>query len=168
MVAPATYSVSLQVATPRAIAAVRKRLPISRVPVVFAESLDQVYAVGRSGAIALDGQNIFVYRSVPGAADDVEVEFGVGVKAPFSSLGPVEYSALPTGDVATTTHRSDYSRLGEAHAAVIAWCRARNRALAGPRWEVYGHWHEGEEPRTDVYYLLAPRTAGRKGEGDAD
>lgn len=28
-------------------------------------------------------------------------------------------------------------------------------AIAGPRWEVYGHWREGTVPRTDVYYLVA-------------
>jgi effector-binding domain-containing protein len=126
------------------------------VPTAFAESLDQVYSVARTGAIAIDGQNIFVYRSVPGSADQVDVEFGVGVKAPFEGLWPVEYCTLPVGEVATTTHWGDYARLGAAHEAVIAWCRAQNRSLAGPRWEVYGHWREGEVPRTDVFYLLAP------------
>jgi hypothetical protein len=39
---------------------------------------------------------------------------------------------------------------------VRAWCRAHARTPAGPRWEVYGHWRAGEQPRTDIYYLLRP------------
>ncbi|HEX8943744.1 MAG TPA: hypothetical protein VF785_11460, partial [Gemmatimonadaceae bacterium] len=58
-------------------------------------------------------------------------------------------------NVATTTHWGDFSALGDAHAALVGWCRARGLSLAGPRWEVYGHWRERAIPRTDVYYLLA-------------
>ena len=157
MSAPESRVVSLRVATPRAIAAVRARLPLARVPAVFAEYLNQVYAAGRDGTALLDGQNIFVYRPIPGSSGEVDVEFGVGVKAPFSASGAVAYSELPTGAAATTTHWGDYARLGEAHAAVIAWCRAQQRDLAGPRWEIYGHWTDDPSRlRTDVYYLLAP------------
>jgi effector-binding domain-containing protein len=78
------------------------------------------------------------------------------VAAPFEAAGAVRYANLPAGRVATTTHWGDYGRLGEAHAAVIAWCRAHGHALAGPRWEVYGHVSPNDaQPRTDVYYLLA-------------
>jgi hypothetical protein len=149
------YPVSLQVAAPRAIAAVRARLPVARVPAVFANYLNQVYAAAKEGAVKLDGQNIFVYRDVeqPGEAD---VEFGVGVTAPFSPSGPVQYSPLPIGEVATTTHWRDYT-LGGAHEAVIAWCRSHDRAITGTRWEVYGHWSDDPaKVRTDVYYLLKP------------
>jgi hypothetical protein len=62
-----------------------------------------------------------------------------------------------------TTHYGDYGRLGEANSAIHAWCRANQRPLAGPSWEVYGHWQE--EPallRTDVYYLLQPAGAERR------
>lgn len=149
--------VTLQVAAPRAIAAVRARLPIGRVPALFADYLNQVYAASRDGAIHLDGQNVFVYRDSSGPDGEVDVEFGVGVTAPFSPAGPVRYTELPVGEVAATTHWGDYARLGDAHAAVIAWSRAHERELAGPRWEVYGHWTDDPaRRRTDVYYLLAP------------
>ena len=68
-------SVSLKIAPPRAIAAVRARLPIRRVPAMFAEYLNQVYAAARDGAIQLDGQNIFVYRDVMGAKDEADIEW---------------------------------------------------------------------------------------------
>jgi effector-binding domain-containing protein len=130
---------------------------MKRVPARFADYLNQVYAASREGTIKLDGQNIFVYRDVGGAEGESDVEFGVGVTAPFSSAGPVQYSQLPVGPVATTTHWGDYAGLGNAHAAVIARCGELHRRLAGPRWEIYGHWSEDPaRVRTDVYYLLVP------------
>ena len=154
-------SVRLQVAAPRAIAAVRARLPLSRVSAVFADYLNQVYAASRSGAIQVDGQNIFVYRPADTAAE-VDVEFGVGAKAPFAALGAVEYRQLPVGAVATATHWGDYARLGDAHGAIIAWCQANGRKRTGTRWEVYGHWSDDPaKVRTDVYYLLEPSALDR-------
>jgi len=159
MTLPEHLAVSLQVAAPRGFAAVHARLPITRVPVVFADYLNQVYAAGRDGTVLLDGQNIFVYRGGSSPGGEVDVEFGVGVTAPFASAGSVIYSQLPTGNVATTTHWGDYAKLGDAHARVIAWCRAQKLGLAGPRWEVYGHWTaDPSQLRTDVYYLLEQST----------
>jgi hypothetical protein len=149
------HPVFVRVVAARPIAAVRAWLPIARVSSSFADYLNQVYAAGRDGAVLLDGQNIFVYRGGSATGDDVDVEFGVGVKAPFSSVGGVSYSETPAGEVATTTHWGDYAKLGEAHAAVIAWCAAHDRERAGPRWEVYGHWvDDPSQLRTDVFYLL--------------
>ena len=157
------HPVRVEIAEPRAIAAVRATLPLADVPRRFAEYLDQVYAASRGGTVRLDGQNIFVYRT--GAAPDgaAEVEFGVGTTSPFAPVGPVRYATLPTGAVAVTTHWGDYAGLGDAHGAVIAWCRTHGRELAGPRWEVYGHWSDDPaRRRTDVYYLLR----GASAEGD--
>lgn len=130
-------------------------MPVKRVPAVFAGYLDKVYAAGRAGAVQLDGQNIFVYHSVPDQADAADVAFGVGTLAPFSAVGEVQPVELPVGDVATTTHWGDYAQLGAAHDAVIEWCRKSGHRLTGSRWEVYGHWSDDPAKlRTDVYYLL--------------
>jgi hypothetical protein len=156
MDATSGHVVRVEIAQPRGIAAVRAQLPISDVPRRFAEYLNQVYAASRGSGLQLDGQNIFVYRPGPGAMTDVE--FAVGVKAPFASIGPVEYSTLPMGEAAATTHWGDYAGLGAAHGAVADWCRTQGRGLAGVRWEVYGHWSDDPaQRRTDVYYLLSPR-----------
>ena len=149
------YDVTLQQASPRGIARVRARIPGAQIGARFRTYLDQVYAAARGGALRLDGQNIFVYRDVDGAPGYVDVDFGVGVATPFTDQGNVTYGVTPSGAVATTTHRGDYGALADAHAAVVAWCRARGVRLAGPRWEVYGHWQEQEVPRTDVYHLIA-------------
>ena len=151
------YTVSLQTAASRTIAAVHARLPISAVPNTFRRYLDQVYAAARAGAVHLDGQNVFVYRDTPDRPTETDVAFGVGVTAPFVAVGAVAPTLLPIGEVATTTHRGSYAELDAAHDAVIAWCRQRGRRRAGPRWEVYGHWTEDEaQLQTDVFYLLEP------------
>ena len=150
------YHVSLQQGLPRTIAAVRTRLPVQRVKSVFRDYLDQVYAAVRAGSVTLDGQNVFVYQSVPDQADSADVAFGVGTRAPFAPVGEVQPVDLPVGEVAVTTHWGDYSRLGAAHSAVIEWCRSQGHRLSGTRWEVYGHWTDDPSKlRTDVYYLLA-------------
>lgn len=148
-----TYSISVQRVEPRPFASVRQRMHLREVPSRFRPLLDQVYAAAKGDAIALDGQNIFVYRAGP--SDIVEVEFGVGAKGPFAPIGGVTYSAVPGGEVATTTHWGDYGALGAAHEAVVGWCRAERRTLAGISWEVYGHWsNDPAQRRTDVYHLL--------------
>jgi effector-binding domain-containing protein len=147
------YTVSLLQAAPRTIAAVRARVAAHRVPVEFKHYLDQVYAARASG-VQLDGQNVFVYRDATDQPGQLDVEFGVGIKAPVVPVGQVRPVELPVGEVATTTHRGPYTGLGAAHNAVKEWCRANSRTLAGPRWEVYGHWTEGEPPQTDIFYLL--------------
>ena len=148
-----TYSISVQRVTSRPLAVVRERLAIRDVPSRFRPLLDQVYAAKKGGAIALDGQNVFVYHAGPSGT--AEVEFGVGTATPFAAIGRVQYSETPAGDVATTTHWGDYAGLGVAHDAVVAWCRAEQHTLAGVSWEVYGHWEDDpSKRRVDVYHLL--------------
>src|SRR5690348_5097125 len=106
---------------------------------MFKHYLDQVYAA-RPAGIQLDGQNIFVYRAVRDVKGFVDAEFGVGAKEPFTQVGSVVYTEVPSGEVATATHWGDYGKLGVAHEAVVTWCRANGRSLSGTSWEVYGHW----------------------------
>lgn len=142
----------------RPVAGVRARVARGRVAQEFGRHLDQVYAAARAGTVALDGQNIFIYRDA--TPDQLTVDFCVGVKAPFASAGAVVPLQTPSGVAAMTTHVGDYRALGEANAAILVWCREHERALAGPSWEVYGHWNEDSKKlRTDVYYLLKPMAA---------
>ena len=146
---------------PRTIAAVHARVHPSQIPRVFGQYLDQVYA--QRNALKLDGQNVFIYRKATDNSDELDVAFGVGAAGPFEPIGAVQPTEVPRGDVATTVHRGPYARLGAAHDAVIAWCRANGHRLAGPRWEVYGHWTEDEaQLRTDVYYLLQSDVPGAR------
>jgi effector-binding domain-containing protein len=155
-----TYTVSVQISAPRTIAAVHARLPLRAVPSTFRRYLDEVYAAARAGLVALDGQNVFVYRDAPDRPMEADVAFGVGVTARFVAIGGVQPTELPVGTVAMATHWGSYGRLGAAHHAVVEWCQRHQRSLAGPRWEVYGHWTEDEARlRTDVFYLLDPNSS---------
>jgi hypothetical protein len=84
---------------------------------------------------------------------------GVELDAPFAGHGEVVGSSTPAGSVVTTTHFGPYQRLHEAHHAICDWCARRGYSLAGPNWEIYGHWVDEwntspDKIRTDVFYLL--------------
>ena len=148
------YEVREVVVASRPVAGVRAQVPRGRVAQEFGRHLDQVYAAGRAGSVALDGQNIFIYRAATEA--ELTVDFCVGVTAQFTAVGAVMPVETPSGAAAMTTHHGAYSGIGQANAAIIEWCRAHGRVRAGPSWEVYGHWSEDPAKlRTDVYYLLA-------------
>jgi len=152
------YDVVEVVMAARPVAGVRAQVARGHVAQEFGRYLDQVYAAARARAVALDGQNIFIYRSA--TADQLTIDFCVGVTAPFATIGAVAPLETPSGVAAMTTHYGDYRALGDANAAILAWCRAQGRVLAGPSWEVYGHWHaDPAKLRTDVYYLLQPAGA---------
>jgi len=89
----------------------------------------------------------------------IRLEAGVELLGPFTDAGQVVNSATPAGAVATTTHLGPYGTLGAAHDVVRRWCDGNGHRLAGPSWEIYGHWEDAwnADPsriRTDVYYLL--------------
>ncbi|MFN8583148.1 MAG: GyrI-like domain-containing protein [Gemmatimonadaceae bacterium] len=151
----ASYDVREIKVDARAVAGVRAQVRRGQVGASFRQYLDQVYAAARAGAVRLDGQNIFIYRTA--TADQLTVDFCVGVTAPFEAVGAVVPMETPAGVAVMTTHHGAYGGLGNANAAIQAWCRANSRVPAGPSWEVYGHWHEDPaQLRTDVYYLLQP------------
>jgi effector-binding domain-containing protein len=90
----------------------------------------------------------------------IRLEVGVELHGPFVEDGEVVRSATPAGAVASTTHFGPYGGLGAAHEAVRQWCRSGSHRLAGPNWEIYGHWRsewdaDPSQIRTDVYYLLS-------------
>jgi effector-binding domain-containing protein len=148
-----SYHVVESVVEPRLVAGVSGQVARGRVGKEFRRYLDQVYAAGRTGAVELDGQNIFVYRACTN--DMLDVDFCVGAKAKFDATGQVRPLFTPAGRAAMATHQGDYGGIGGAHAAITEWSRANGRALAGPSWEVYGHWSDDPAKlRTDVYYLL--------------
>src|SRR5262245_5032149 len=90
----------------------------------------------------------------------IRLEVGVEMSRPFAEQDDLVRSATPAGTIASVTHLGPYSGLGAAHHAIHDWCKARNYRLAGPNWEIYGHWLSGwdtdpSQIRTDVCYLLA-------------
>ena len=77
----------------------------------------------------------------------------------FGGHGEVIGSATPSGPVAATTHYGPYGLLHKAQEAIRQWCMDHGHVLAGPNWEIYGHWQDewDRDPSkitTDVFYLL--------------
>ena len=94
----------------------------------------------------------------------IRLEVGVELLGPFSDQDDVVQSTTPAGAVASATHLGPYRSIGATHDAVQQWCRDNQRRVAGPSWEIYGHWQRewNDDPsliRTDVYYLLADSAA---------
>jgi effector-binding domain-containing protein len=107
----------------------------------------QKAAAGRHVAVYWDGS--------------IRLEVGVELLGSFVDDGEVVQSATPAGTVASVTHLGPYGGLGAAHDTVRRWAETQGRRLAGPSWEIYGHWQRewDADPsaiRTDVCYLLAP------------
>jgi effector-binding domain-containing protein len=105
---------------------------------------------------AKGGRHVAIYWD-----GSIRLEVGVELDGPFTEQGDVVLSATPAGEAATTTHFGPYGNLGAAHDAVQGWVRANQRQLAGPSWEIYGHWlpewnSDPSKIRTDVFYLLTP------------
>ena len=152
----APYDVREVSVAARPVAGVRAQVPRGRVGQVFGRHLDQVYAAARTGALKLDGQNIFIYRAA--AADTLTVDFCVGATEPFAPVGPVVPLETPHGVAAMTTHIGDYGRLGEANAAILAWCQANTH----PRRAIVGGLRTLEcGPRPVAHRGLLPITTSR-------
>lgn len=106
------------------------------------------------------GRCVVIYREEGGkecmllTEAGVPIDVGWEVEPPFAADGPVAAVSTPAGMVATAVHIGPYDRVGEAHEAIMRWCRFNDRPVAGPNWEVYDHPREGQPPRTDVFYLI--------------
>jgi len=102
------------------------------------------------------GRNVALYWD-----GTIRLEVGVELTEPFEEADEVVRSATPAGPAVSVVHLGPYHQLGTAHQAIHEWCSAHQRELAGPSWEIYGHWQDDwnadpSQIRTDVYYLLTP------------
>jgi effector-binding domain-containing protein len=136
------------------LAIVRRRASTQDLSRVVPDACGTVWNVVRAQQIAGAGRHVALYWD-----DVINLEVGVELEAPFAGHGEVVGSALPAGPVATAVHFGPYPRLHEAHRAIQEWCAKHSHALAGPCWEVYGHWldewnNDPSKIRTDVFYLL--------------
>lgn len=110
----------------------------------------EVWEYFRAAALPKPGRNVALYLD-----GKISYEAGAEVAAPFPGSARVVCSTLPTGKAATATHHGPYDRMGATHQAILAWCRTHGHTLAGPSWEVYGHWTDDPlQLRTDIFYLI--------------
>src|SRR4051812_25720947 len=135
---------------PRALAVVKRRARAVEMSRVVVECCGLVWNALKAAGVKGAGRHVSVYWD-----EVVNLEVGVEMDGAFSGVGEVVASALPMGVVVSTVHFGPYQRLGEAHAAVKAWCTKNGYELSGVRWEIYGHWIEewnkdASKIRTDV------------------
>ena len=123
-------------------------------PQVWGRLLGQVHAnVTWSMSTGHKGRNVMLYLD-----GTPRVEVGVELDQAAEVGDGLLRSQLPAGPAATTVHRGSYDGLGEAHAAVKAWCDEQGLERTGVRWEVYGHWYdEPAKVETEIFYQLTNR-----------
>ena len=154
MTSMTSYAVQLRRLESVPLAVIRRQASAPDLARVVPECCGLVWKAVRAQQ-AQAGRHVAVYWD-----GSIRLEVGVELHGPFAEDGEVVRSATPAGAVALATHFGPYGGLGGAHDAVRQWCRANNHRLAGPNWEIYGHWQRewNDDPsqiRTDVYYLLA-------------
>lgn len=152
------YLIHLETVEPNTpTAVVRRRAAANELSKIIPEACGMVWNVVRAQQIQGAGRHVAVYLD-----GEINLEVGVELQSPFAGRGEVIGSALPSGLIATTTHLGPYNQLGMAHQAIRDWCATQGHTLAGPNWEIYGHWQDAwncdpSKIRTDVYYLLMPK-----------
>jgi effector-binding domain-containing protein len=159
------YDVRLEQHDSRPLAVVHRRASVQELPKVVPDACGTVWNVVRAQKVPGAGRHVALYWD--GA---INLEVGVELDAPFAGHGEVVGSATPAGPVATAVHLGPYQRLGEAHQAIRKWCADHGHTLAGPNWEIYGHWldewnNDPSKIRTDVFYLLKPGGGTAQGRG---
>jgi effector-binding domain-containing protein len=149
------YDIRVETHGGRPLAVVRRRARGQELSRVVPEACGAVWNVLRAQKVAGAGRHVAVYLD-----GQINLEVGVEMDTPFAGHGEVVNSATPAGLVATTTHHGPYHLLAAAHEAIRVWCRDHGYTVAGPQWEIYGHWkdewnHDPGKIVTDVFYLLA-------------
>lgn len=136
------------------LAVVHRRARQHALSKVVPEACGTVWNALRAQAAKGAGRHVALYLGTEENGELI-LEIGVEISGPFTP-GEVVSSQTPAGIVATAAHIGSYAGLGAAHGAIISHCKSLGLTLAGPNWEIYGHWTDDESKlRTDVYYLLA-------------
>jgi effector-binding domain-containing protein len=155
-----SYTVHVQRLQSVALAVIKRQASAAELARVVPERCGLVWSAVRAQQTR-GGRHVAIYWD-----SSIRLEVGVELLGPFVERGDVVRSATPAGTVASATHLGPYGELGAAHGAIRQWCKTNNRQLAGPNWEIYGHWQRGWDAdpsliRTDVYYLLAEENADK-------
>jgi effector-binding domain-containing protein len=150
------YQITVEIAHPLVLAAVRATVPASGIAKTWKPALDRVWNYLRAHQVVNSGLNVFLYHHPEHSGDAMSIDFGAQISSRFEDEGEVKCVATPSGEVAQTVHIGPYDRLVEAHAAIHLWCKTNRRTIATASWEIYGHWNnDPEKLETTIRYLLA-------------
>lgn len=150
------YTIRLENAAAHPLAVVRRHAKLEDLPAVIPPACGTVWNALKANQVTGAGRHIALYLD-----DEINLEVGAELETPIAGFGEVVPSMTPAGTVATTTHVGPYQLLKLAHEAIRDWCAAHGHKLAGPNWEIYGHWRDewNNDPSkivTDVFYLIEP------------
>jgi effector-binding domain-containing protein len=151
-----SVDVSVQVAKPRMLAAVRRQVTIGQVGSAWRPALDLVWGFLRQHTgLRTDGHNVFLYHHPAARNLPMDVDFGVEVVRSFEQAGEVHLVETPGGKVASALHVGPYDRMKETHDAIHQWAKANGQTFAGKSWEIYGDWTDDvTKLETRIEYLL--------------
>ena len=149
-----SYAVQVQQLESVPLAVIRRQAKSSELSRLVPECCGLVWNAVRAQGVK-GGRHVAIYWD-----GSIRLEVGVELAGPFTEQGEVVRSATPGGAVAWATHFGPYGAIGAAHEAVRRFCQDNNHRLAGPSWEIYGHWRDEwntnpSQIRTDVFYLLS-------------
>jgi effector-binding domain-containing protein len=136
------------------LAVIRRQARQSELPRLVPELCGAVWDAVKAQQ-AKGGRHVAIYWDA-----SMRIEVGVELLGSFTESSEVVRSATPAGLVAWTTHVGPYGGLMAANEAIKHFCRANHHGLAGPSWEIYGHWQPewNANPaliRTDVFWLVS-------------
>ena len=144
------YHVEVKPVPSQTIGVIRCQVRQDQLAQVVPACCGEVWEFFRSANLPRPGRHLALYLDCA-----INLECGVEVTQPFVGNERVVCSATPAGLVATVAHLGPYHLLGAAHNAITNYCAEHGLTLAGPSWEVYGHWTDDpSQLRTDVFYLL--------------
>jgi effector-binding domain-containing protein len=150
-----SFPVRMQDIPSVSLAVIRRRVPPHELRRIVPEYCGLVWReLQAQGAKA--GRHVAIYWNA-----EIALEVGAEFDGPLVEQHSVVRSATPAGPVATATFFGPYAGLGVVHQAIRTWCEANGHRLAGPNWEIYGHWQPEWDAapsliRTDVFYQIAP------------
>jgi effector-binding domain-containing protein len=156
--APMIAPITIETASPRILAAVRRHVKVAEIPTAFAPALDGVRAFLRSQpGLRTDGHNVFLYHHATGDPENgMDVDFGVEVARLFQRAGQVFCVETPKGRTAVTVHRGPYRDIPEAHEALRRWIREHGERMGSWSWEIYGDpSDDGSKLETTIVYALS-------------
>lgn len=135
------------------VAVIRRQARQNDLPRLVPELCGEVWKLLRGQQIQGD-RNVAIYWD-----RSIRLEAGVECRHPFREDAGMVRSYLPGGKVLVAPHLGPYSSLHRAHEAATAWAGRNRLELAGPCWELYGHWRPEWEAhpeliQTEVCYQI--------------
>jgi effector-binding domain-containing protein len=154
-----SVDVTIEIARPMLIAAVRREVRIGEIGSAWGPALDLVWRFLRAQpGLHAGGHNVFLYQHPARRDLPMQVDFGVQVTRTFESSGEVRPVETPAGEVARAVHVGAYQNMRSTHDAIHAWVAQNRRRIGTASWEIYGDWTDDPAKlETTICYLLAPR-----------